>query len=112
MARKQRSARLAIMALVELTLPDGRNIFAYVANMSRGGMGIYLQEPLEAGTEVSIKLTYQDKAGKKKSKIVSGQLKWTYPGFYTAGIALRELNKKEHGDLLKYFESLEQFNRL
>jgi hypothetical protein len=111
MDNKRRSARIAITALAEATLPDGRNLSTYVANISREGLGIYFKGPLETGTEITITLTYHDETGKKKSKTVDGQVKWAYNGFHAVGVALKGLNEKEHGDLLKYIELVEGYNK-
>ena len=106
MAEMRRSPRIPITALVEASLPDGRTITTYVANLSREGIGIYFNEPLAEGTEVSIKLSYCDKSGQKKSKNIGGRVKWAYNGFCAAGLALQGLNEKEHGDLLEYIKSV------
>lgn len=112
MAEKRRSPRIAITALAEVTLPDGHRLSSYVANMSREGLGVYFQKPLEAGTELTVQLTYRDSNGKLRTEEVGGQVKWAYNGFYAIGIALKGLNEKEHGDLLRYIESVEERNKL
>ena len=110
MANKRKSARVAITALAEATLPDGRNLSTYVANISRDGMGIYFKGPLDSGTEISITLTYHDETGRKKTQRVDGQVKWAYNGFHAVGVAFKGLNEKEHGDLLNYIEMVERYN--
>ena len=112
MADKRKSTRVAITALAEVNLPDGSSLTTYVANMSRQGIGLYLQKPLEAGTALSIKLNYRDGGGKIKIKQLNGQVKWAYDGFYAIGISIEGLNEKENEDLLQYIESVEERNNL
>ena len=107
MVDKRRSGRVAITALAETNLPDGRTLLAYVANMNREGVSIYFREHLEAGTEISITLSYDDESGKRESTKVGGQVKWSYNGFFAVGIAFKGLNEKEHGDLLQSFGLLD-----
>lgn len=108
MADKRESTRVAITALAEVNLPDGSSLTTYVANMSRQGIGLYLQKPLEEGTAISIKLNYRDTTGKIRTKQVRGRVKWAYNGFFATGISLEGINEKEHGDLLRYIESVEE----
>ena len=112
MTEKRRAPRVAITALAEVILPDGNRLSSYVANLSRQGIGLYFQKPLETGTELTIKLTYRDDVGKLRTKEVVGEVKWAYNGFYAIGIALKGLSEKEHGDLLQYIESVEERNQL
>ena len=111
MVQKRRTPRVAITAMAEATLPDGRCLATYVANISREGLGIYFQGPLPTGSDISISLTYHDEIGKKRIQKVDGQVKWAYNGFYAVGVALKGLNEKEHGDLLRYIKLLEEHNK-
>jgi hypothetical protein len=108
MAEKRRSKRIAITAVAEASFPDGKTLTAYVANLSREGIGIYFKEPLVPGTELTLKLSYHDEQGALKSKDLGGEVKWSYNGFYAVGIGLKGLNDKEHGDLLEYIRSVEE----
>jgi hypothetical protein len=108
MPEKRRSKRIAITAVAEASMPDGKTLTAYVANMSREGIGIYFKEPLAPGTELSIKLSYHNEQGELKSKKLGGEVKWSYNGFYAVGIGLKGMTEKEHGDLLEYIRAVEE----
>ena len=107
MSEKRKNKRIAVKGLAQINLPDGRSYATYVANLSRGGMGIFSKEPLEEGAQLMIKLFYEDRAGKMKTQEVEGQVKWMNDGFFAHGIAIEALNQPEHKDLLAYIESEE-----
>ena len=108
MAEKRKTNRVAITALAEMTLPDGDVITSYVANMSRRGIGLYLQKTIDPETQVRVKIMYRIDNGKTKTKEINGRVKWAYPGFFATGISLEGLNEKEHADLLQYIDSVEE----
>jgi PilZ domain len=112
MANQRKSERIAITAMAEVTLPDGRNLSTYVANVSREGVGIYFKEPLPAGTDLNIKITFRDESGATRSETLDGEVKWAYNGFYAVGVMLKGLDLKLHKDLIKYIDEVEQRNKI
>ena len=107
MDEHRKSKRLALTALAEVTLPNGKNVPTYVSNISREGLGIYFKEPLKAGTDLNIKLFYRNNSGHMKFNMVKGQVKWAFNGFYALGIGLDKLNAKDHGELLDLIDQAE-----
>ena len=111
MPRKRKSTRVAVTALAEITFPSGETLSTYVANMSLEGLGLYVKKPIDAGTEIAVKLTYHDESGALKTKTVKGQVKWAYNGFYALGVALQGMDLKEHDDLLQYIRWIDEQNQ-
>jgi len=107
MKENRKSERLPLTALAEVELPNGKSVPTYVSNISREGLGIYFREPLEAGTDLNIKLFYWASTGQMKSSQVDGRVKWSKTGFFALGVALNKLNPKEHDDLLEWLEQAE-----
>jgi hypothetical protein len=107
MKENRKSERFPLTALAEVELPNGKSVPTYISNISRGGLGIYFREPLKAGTDLNIKLFYWASSGQMKSSKVDGRVKWSKPGFFALGIALNELNTKEHDDLLEWIDQAE-----
>lgn len=110
MSDKRNGRRVPLKGLAQVYLPDGHNYPTYVANISRGGIGIFLKKEIDPGTELAIKLFYEDRAGNIRSDEVKGEVMWGQGGFFAHGVAIRELNKPKHKDLFAYIESQEHID--
>jgi hypothetical protein len=110
MSDKRKARRVPLKGLAQVYLPDGHNYPTYVANISKGGIGIFMKEQIESGTELAIKLFYEDRAGVIRSDEVKGEVKWANEGFFAHGILLQPLDKKKHKDLFAYIESQEHID--
>lgn len=112
MTEKRASRRIGIVALAEITvLPEKRVIEAYIANVSRGGMAMYMKGPLTANSDVTIRLYFynEEKVG-VGPEVIPGKVVWTklLRDVHTAGIKLGHLTETEHPKFLSYLESEEK----
>lgn len=77
MKSKRKSRRLTIMGIGLLKVyNDKKGQEVYIANVSKGGTGIYIHKPLKVGTEVSISFTRRDIEGERKYEDQPGVIAW------------------------------------
>jgi len=99
---KRRFKRIGIVSGIEVT-PVGkkRKYKGYVANISRGGMAIYITTPLKAKSSVELKLVFVDDQGAKWSEVVVGKVKWIQKEFVAAaGIEFEGLDERGQPTLM------------
>ncbi|MBI5197367.1 MAG: PilZ domain-containing protein [Nitrospirae bacterium] len=90
MKSRRKFRRLTIMGLGKIAL-QGEKKFqeTYIANVSRGGAGIYLNKPLKVGTEVIFSYPSTDPGtGNPEHPMKSGVVVWCKRcgGVYAMGI--------------------------
>jgi hypothetical protein len=86
---KRRYRRLTIMGLGRLTL-DGetRSQEVYIANVSRGGIGLYLNKAVKAEARLTVSFPYTDADGDLSDQTRTGGVVWCkrFGGVYAVGI--------------------------
>lgn len=67
---------------------EKKNQEIYIANVSKGGAGIYMHKPLKAGTGVKISFTQRDIEGERLVEDRPGVIVWCsrFGSVYAAGI--------------------------
>lgn len=86
---KRRFRRLSIMGIGFLKVAGERKSQeVYIANISKGGTGIYIHKPLKVGIEVSITFTHRDIEGERRYEDQPGTIAWCSRcgSVYAAGI--------------------------
>jgi len=67
MKSRRKNRRLTIMGMGSLKVEGDRKAQeVYIANISKGGAGIYIHKPLKVGTEVYLTFTQRDLAGESR----------------------------------------------
>ena len=108
MAWKRRFKRLSILSRANIRIRGQKaRVKAYVANISREGVGLYVHKTLAVGSEVTVILQFVDHSGRELTEKIQGKVLWSQKAF-TAGISLKELSKKEHPRLLTFLGALEK----
>ena len=67
---------------------DKKTHEVYIANISKGGTGIYIHKPIKVGTGVTITFTQHDLSGERVIENQPGTVAWCsrYGSVYAAGI--------------------------
>ncbi|MGH7274704.1 MAG: PilZ domain-containing protein [Nitrospiria bacterium] len=108
MAWKRRFKRLSILSRANVRIRGQKTLVkAYVANISREGVGLYIHKSLPKGSEVTVILHFVDHHGRELTEKIKGKVLWSQKAF-TAGISLKQLSKKEHPRLLTFLGALEK----
>ena len=107
MTWKRRFKRLPVLAKAEVRIGEDNSLNpAHVANISRTGIGLYIDNPLPVDGDVTVILHYVDHQGKKLIEKLHGKVAWCQKTF-AAGITLDPVTKKEHQHLAVFLETLE-----
>jgi c-di-GMP-binding flagellar brake protein YcgR len=110
---RRRHPRISIMGLLRVILPgDARSREAYLANISRGGVGVYLHKDVKPGQKIAIMLYLKDKAGQEKEEKINTRVMWSGPtgDLYMAGLQFEKMAKEKYEAVLKSLFVLEQLN--
>jgi len=102
--RKKKRVNMIAAAVVRPS-PSGPPIEAYIINISHGGLGMYVKEPLDGRVQTTINLRVG--TNKRVTETVWGHVTWKKPvGLsYAIGISFEGLNPKDHGVLLSFLEN-------
>jgi len=74
---RRRYTRVTIKSVAKINLPAiGRELFAFVGSISRGGLELYCQEPLPIGQAATIQLTFLDRQGETLQETLQGAIRW------------------------------------
>lgn len=74
---RRRYQRVTIKSVAKIIMPAiGQELFAFVGNVSRGGLEFYCQEPLPTGKPVTIHLTFLNRQGETLQEILHGTIRW------------------------------------
>ena len=107
MTWKRRFKRLPILARAEVRIGESNTLEqAYVANVSRAGIGLYLDKVLPVDDDVTVILHVVDQEGKEFTEKIRGKVVWCKKTF-AAGIALNPFTKREHQHLVTFLDALE-----
>ena len=107
MSWKRRFKRLPILAKAEIRIGANSSLEqSHVANISRAGIGLYVDKNLPVDGEVTIILHFADHEGKQFTEKLRGKVAWCKKTF-AAGIALDPLTKREHQHLVTFLETIE-----
>ena len=108
--RKKKRVSMIAAAVIRPS-PSGPPIEAYIINISYGGLGLYVKEPLEGRVQTAISLRVG--TGKRVTETVWGHVTWKKPvgSSYAVGISFEGLNPQDHKTLLSYLESWQAHNQ-
>jgi PilZ domain len=107
MTWKRRFKRLPMLAKAEVRIGENSSLNpSHVANVSRAGIGLYINKVLPVDGDVTIILHFTDHDGNEFTEKIHGKVAWCQKAF-AAGITLNPLNKKEHHHLASFLEVLE-----
>ena len=103
----RKKERVPVIASAFVVNPNqlGSPIEACIVNLSYGGVGLYVREPLEGRVQVAISLGFEK--DKHVAEMVWGHVCWKgrLPGsWWVVGISFEGLNPKDHGRLLAYLD--------
>ena len=74
---RRRYQRFTIKSVAKITLPSrGKELFAFVGCISRGGLEVYCQESLPVGDEATIHLTFLNRQGRTIQETLRGAIRW------------------------------------
>lgn len=105
---KRRYKRLSILSRAYIRIKGQKaGSQAYVANISRGGLGLYISKSLPVGRETTVALRFVNQEGKEIEEKVQGKILWQR-GAFAAGISLKGLKKKESPAIITFLEALEK----
>jgi hypothetical protein len=107
--RKKRRISMVATAVVRQN-PSGPPMEAYIINISYGGLGLYVKDPLEGRVQTTINLRVG--TDKRVTETVWGHVTWKKPvGMsYAVGISFEGLNPEDHRALLSFLESWQPFD--
>src|SRR3989304_8314837 len=103
----RKKERVPILATAYVANPNHLSspIEAYIVNLSYGGVGLYVKEPLEGRVQVAISLGVDKE--KHVAEMVWGHVCWKgrlMGSSWVVGISFEGLNPKDHARLLSYLE--------
>ncbi len=111
MKDRRRHPHISIMGLLRITLSgESRSREAYLANIGRGGIGIYLHKDVKLGRKMMITLYLKDKAGREKKEQVNARVMWSIPtgDLCMAGLQFERMSKEKYELVFKGLFVLEQ----
>lgn len=107
--RKKKRISMIAAALVRPS-STGIPIEAQIINVSYGGVGIYIKEPVQGRVQIVISL----KVGpdREVAQTVWGNVIWKEPvgSSYAIGISFEELNHRDHSLLLSFLEKASAYS--
>jgi hypothetical protein len=105
----RKNRRVYLMVSSELTIRGEPPMEAYSINASYGGICLYTKQFLPVGTQATVKLFYLDTILEKSFETIEGTVIWYRPvgQMYGVGIQFKNLNPKEHPQLISHLERSE-----
>jgi len=102
--RKKKRVSMVAAAVVRQS-PSYSPIEAYIINISYGGLGMYVKNPLDGRVQTAISLSVG--TGKRVTETVWGHVTWKKPvgSSYAIGISIEGLNPQDHRMLLSHLEN-------
>ncbi len=108
----RREARRVIITCVAEVSSVGENHIqeGYVTSISRTGLGVFLQRPIKAKSEVNLKLSFFSVTGIKDIENIRGIVVWgeRMRNVYHIGIQFARLDPKKDAELISYLDSAEK----
>ena len=89
MKSRRKVRRLTIVGIGFIKLNnEKKSQEVYLANLSKGGVGIYIHKPIKVGTVLSMTFTYRDIEGERRFEDQPGTIAWCSRcgSVYAAGI--------------------------
>ncbi len=110
---KRRYLRVTITSIARVSVSgDAAGFEAYVGGISRGGLEVYCERSLPAGTRLDIEIRFINDQGATVAEKVAGCVRWSsqFSGAYVAGIEFdRIISVDEHPALDAYLDRSESF---
>jgi c-di-GMP-binding flagellar brake protein YcgR len=108
MADARKYARVSMIASAEVKREgDDSLLYGLTVNISMGGVGIYVKEPLSGRIQAKIYFSYS--TGEDVGITVDGTVAWQkrVEGWYSVGIQFDGLNPHDHAVIYKFLEQKE-----
>lgn len=114
MNNRRRHKRVSLLKEIDVSFPDNKvDARGLVINISRSGMVIYCDHPMNTGKDIIVKLPFVDEYKVDRIEIVVGDIRWAKPleNFFAIGIQFKSLNEHDHFMLLAYLNYAEGFEK-
>lgn len=118
MANRRRHKRVSLLKEIDVSFsnnkPDNKvDARGLVINISRSGMVLYCDHPINPGNDIIVKLPFVDEYKVDRIEIVVGDIRWAKPleNFFAIGIQFNPLNEHDHFMLLAYLNYAEGFEK-
>ena len=111
MANKRKSKRTCMMNSAEIVVPKwDKPVDCFVVNVSYGGIGMYVPQQIPEGTDVAVRIIYNEGNGRRIIETLLGTSRWCRPmgSWFGLGIEFKYLNPKDHGRLLNFLAQHEE----
>jgi c-di-GMP-binding flagellar brake protein YcgR len=109
-ARERRKyLRLTAMGAVNLTVQGEEPQEAYLASISRGGLGVYLHREIKAKQLVVITLKLVAKDPAEQELKIAARVRWAGPAgrLYMAGLQFEPMSDQRYSQLLRHLNVME-----
>lgn len=111
MKERRRHPRVTIMGLLRVILPgESKSKEAFLANISRGGIGVYLHREVRIGQKVQVIVYLEDKTGHEVEEIINSRVTWSNKvgTLHMAGLQFAKMPKHKYEAVLKSLFVLQQ----
>ncbi|MFQ5579810.1 MAG: PilZ domain-containing protein [Nitrospiria bacterium] len=112
MEERRQSNRIPLHLQLGLLQKETNQAFQILrGNINEGGIGGYSRDTVEAGDEVSIRITFPQREGKDASEMITGKTIWAHRdgNFIAFGIAFSQFDSSTHPHLNTYLQYAAQF---
>lgn len=99
------------MGLMRVILPgESRSKEAFLANISRGGIGVYLHKEVKPGQKVKIIVHLEDKTGHEVEEVIDSRVTWSSKvgSLQMAGLQFAKMPRDKYEAVLKSLFVLQQ----
>lgn len=92
------------MGLIRVTLSgESKSQEAYLANISRGGIGIYLHKKVQMGQKLWVTVRLNDREGQEVEEQIGAHVSWSNPigDLCMAGLQFEKMSREKYSAVLK-----------
>lgn len=104
MKDRRRQLRLTLMGIVRILLPgDPKFHEAYLANFSRGGIGIYLHKKVRIGQKLRVAVRLNEPANREEEQEIGAEVTWVSPAgeLYMVGLKFERMAKDKYQAVIR-----------
>ncbi len=105
----RRHLRLSAMGPVEVVVQGGAAQISYLASIGRGGLGLYLHQPVQPGQLLLVNLHLLVAQGDPEELKVAARVRWARQvgSLWMAGLAFEQMSDARYSLLLKHLHIIE-----
>lgn len=107
MKDRREHKREKISPHLKVSIPTtGETFGAFITNISKGGLEVYTDHPIPAGSDVQLSLSFTPEAGRDKEEVVQGTVRWTKDSGkrFLVGTAFKAIHPETHPMLCNILE--------